>query len=214
MPSRISTDSGIHFGKPCVAGTRIKVEDVIELVRDRIPFHEITSHFYPDLTIDDVHACIQHSIVIDGFDSSELPAGETSNFLERGDYWQTLAAELGIPFDALRFVWDAIEFAPQYHGHEPGGGRFAVPHLNAAEFCDAFLRYTKDMFGKRWEKELTDWNLDTSDKLGRVVFALIDRGLLQRDEHDRESDFDGQLDLRRVQGTVTNGKVLPPSTTQ
>lgn len=55
---RITVDSNIHFGKPCVAGTRIKVRDVLELVREGIEFNQIVKDYYPDLSVDDVRACL------------------------------------------------------------------------------------------------------------------------------------------------------------
>jgi uncharacterized protein (DUF433 family) len=61
MTSRISVDPQIHFGKPCVAGTRITVHDVLELVREGVRFDEIVRDFYPDLTEEDVRACVQSS---------------------------------------------------------------------------------------------------------------------------------------------------------
>lgn len=33
--------SPYHFGKPCIAGTRIPVESILELVQEGIPFAEI-----------------------------------------------------------------------------------------------------------------------------------------------------------------------------
>ena len=53
---RIVIDSNIHFGKPCVAGTRIPVENVMELIQEGIPFSEIIKTYYPDLEIEDVKA--------------------------------------------------------------------------------------------------------------------------------------------------------------
>lgn len=61
---RIVIDSGIHFGKPCIAGTRISVENVLELVQEGIPFREIIAKYYPDLTIHDIKACIQYAVDI------------------------------------------------------------------------------------------------------------------------------------------------------
>jgi len=55
---RIIVDSKIHFGKPCVAGTRIPVENVLELVKEGIPFKKIIEDYYPDLKIEDIKACI------------------------------------------------------------------------------------------------------------------------------------------------------------
>jgi len=62
MSERISTDPNVHFGKPCVAGTRIPVVDVLELVEDGLPFQKIVEDFYPDLTPDDVRACVRYAI--------------------------------------------------------------------------------------------------------------------------------------------------------
>ena len=60
--SRIEVDPQVHFGKPCVAGTRIPVQAVLELVRDEIPAEQIVREFYPDLTVDDVKASVQYAI--------------------------------------------------------------------------------------------------------------------------------------------------------
>jgi uncharacterized protein (DUF433 family) len=60
--SRIQVSPDIHFGKPCVAGTRIPVQSVLELIREAIPFEVIIRDYYPDLESEDVRACIQYAI--------------------------------------------------------------------------------------------------------------------------------------------------------
>ena len=59
MVSRISVDPYVHFGKPCVAGTRIPVQDVLELIGEGIPVAKIISDYYVELTSEDVQACTQ-----------------------------------------------------------------------------------------------------------------------------------------------------------
>ena len=59
--NRIVVDSNIHFGKPCVSGTRIPVEDVLELIQEGKTFTEIVQKYYPDLEIDDVKACASYA---------------------------------------------------------------------------------------------------------------------------------------------------------
>jgi uncharacterized protein (DUF433 family) len=49
--NRIVLDTRIHFGKPCVANTRIPIEDVLELVQENIPF----------LEIEDIQACVVYA---------------------------------------------------------------------------------------------------------------------------------------------------------
>jgi len=61
---RIILDPKVHFGKPCIAGTRIKVEDVLELVEEGIPFAEIVDKYFTDLSIDDIKVCVRYALDI------------------------------------------------------------------------------------------------------------------------------------------------------
>ena len=64
MFERIAVNPQIHFGKPCVAGTRITVQSVLELLGEGFTFAEIAEDYYPDLGIDDIRACIRYAIAI------------------------------------------------------------------------------------------------------------------------------------------------------
>lgn len=61
---RISVVPTIRFGKPCVAGTRITVQEVLELINADLSFNTIIKDYYPDLTPDDIHACVQYAIAL------------------------------------------------------------------------------------------------------------------------------------------------------
>lgn len=61
---RISVNPQIHFGKPCVAGTRITVQSVLELLHEGLSFEEIIRDYYRDLQIDDIRACLQYAIAL------------------------------------------------------------------------------------------------------------------------------------------------------
>ena len=58
MQARIAINPHIHFGKPCVARTRITVQSVLELLDEGLSFAEIIENYYPDLKTDDIHACL------------------------------------------------------------------------------------------------------------------------------------------------------------
>ena len=62
MKERIVVNPNIHFGKPCIAGTRITVQSVLELVKEDISFDEIKKDYYPGLANEDIQACIQYAI--------------------------------------------------------------------------------------------------------------------------------------------------------
>jgi len=63
MDKRIAVNPQIHFGKPCVAGTRITLQNVLELVREGLAIGETIRDYYPDLTPGDIRACVQFATV-------------------------------------------------------------------------------------------------------------------------------------------------------
>jgi uncharacterized protein (DUF433 family) len=77
MNKRISVNPNIHFGKPCITGTRIPVQNILELVREKVSFEEITSDYYPDIKAEDIQACIQYAIDIIASEDIHI-TGETA----------------------------------------------------------------------------------------------------------------------------------------
>lgn len=60
--SRISVDPTVRVGKPCVAGTRIPVRDVLELLHAGESFETIIANYHPDLEEADIQACLQFAM--------------------------------------------------------------------------------------------------------------------------------------------------------
>jgi uncharacterized protein (DUF433 family) len=61
---RISVNPQIHFGKPCIAGTRITVQSILELLNEGLSFGAIIQDYYPDLQTEDIRACLQYAIAL------------------------------------------------------------------------------------------------------------------------------------------------------
>jgi uncharacterized protein (DUF433 family) len=57
---RITVDAGIRFGKPCIAGTRIGVSDILDLFAHGADRAEILEDF-PSLTDGDITAALAYS---------------------------------------------------------------------------------------------------------------------------------------------------------
>ena len=74
MKDRIEVNPGVHFGKPCVAGTRIPVVDVLELVAQALPFDQIIRDYYPQLEREDIQACIRYAIEVVGAEDLHIKA--------------------------------------------------------------------------------------------------------------------------------------------
>jgi uncharacterized protein (DUF433 family) len=74
MIERITVDPEVHFGKPCVAGTRITVQSVLELLDEDLSFDEIIQDYYPDLAPEDIRACVQYAIALVAAEDIHLAA--------------------------------------------------------------------------------------------------------------------------------------------
>ncbi len=74
MLDKITVDPKIHFGKPCVAGTRITVQSVLELIDEGLSFAEITRDYYPELQEDDIRACLRYAIALVAAEDINLAA--------------------------------------------------------------------------------------------------------------------------------------------
>ncbi|NJL81902.1 MAG: DUF433 domain-containing protein [Chloroflexaceae bacterium] len=61
---RIVIDPNLHFGKPCIAGTRITVQDVLTLIAEGLSFAEIIRDCYPSLEVADIQACLAYAIAL------------------------------------------------------------------------------------------------------------------------------------------------------
>ena len=55
---RITIEPGKRSGKPCIRGMRVTVYDVLEYLASGMSEEEILRDF-PDLTSDDIRACLQ-----------------------------------------------------------------------------------------------------------------------------------------------------------
>ncbi len=67
MPTRqkktaeiITLKSGVCGGKPCIRDTRIEISIVLDGLAEGLRPEDIIDH-YPQLTIDDIHACLAYA---------------------------------------------------------------------------------------------------------------------------------------------------------
>jgi uncharacterized repeat protein (TIGR04138 family) len=88
------------------------------------------------------------------------------------------------------FVLAALEFAQ----HRLPARR----HLSGGELAWACRDFALEQFGLLAHTVLAHWGIDATYDLGRIVFMLIDVGLLARQPTDRIEDFDRVYDFEEV----------------
>ena len=88
------------------------------------------------------------------------------------------------------FVLAALEYAQQ-----------RLPtrrHLTGAELAWACRDFALEQFGLLAATVLGHWGITSTADLGRIVFTLIDVGLLARQPSDKLQDFDQVYDFAEV----------------
>jgi uncharacterized protein (DUF433 family) len=64
MLERITVNPNIHFGKPCIEGTRIPVQDVVQLIAEGLSFEQVIKDYYPDINKEDIRACLRYAAAL------------------------------------------------------------------------------------------------------------------------------------------------------
>jgi len=94
---------------------------------------------------------------------------------------------------AYMFVLAALEYAQ--------GRLTARRHLSGGELAWACRDFALEQFGLLAPTVLTYWGVEATEDFGRIVFMLIDVGLLARQDSDRIEDFDRVYDFAEAFGS-------------
>jgi uncharacterized repeat protein (TIGR04138 family) len=114
---------------------------------------------------------------------------------------EQVAADVGLyPPDAFEFVQQGLGFTVQHtHGDaEPVAGPAAQVsrHVSGQQLCEGLRQFALAQWGLLARAVLRRWNVTSTLDFGRIVFALIDAGQLQKTDDDRIDDFRAVYDFR------------------
>ena len=90
-------------------------------------------------------------------------------------------------FEAYSFILAALHYTMT-----------ALPkprHISGQEFCDGIRRYAIDQFGPLARTVLEYWGIRETLDFGKIVFALVEIGLMRKTEEDSLEDFTGAYDF-------------------
>ncbi len=71
-------------------------------------------------------------------------------------------------------------------------------HISGQELADGVRRLAIERFGPLARTVLEYWGIHSTDDLGEMVFALVEVGVLTKQEEDRPEDFEGLFDFEEV----------------
>jgi uncharacterized repeat protein (TIGR04138 family) len=71
-------------------------------------------------------------------------------------------------------------------------------HISGEELAHSCREFALEQFGLTARTVLRYWGIETTEDIGRVVFVLIDVGLLLRHPNDRPEDFGAVYDFAQA----------------
>lgn len=71
-------------------------------------------------------------------------------------------------------------------------------HISGAELAHGLRELAVERFGVMSRTVLEHWGLHSTEDVGRIVFALVECGVLVKQEGDRIEDFRDVYDFREV----------------
>lgn len=109
---------------------------------------------------------------------------------------EQVAADVGIyPVEAYEFIQQGLGFTVhQIHGD----GTASAPnrHVSGQDLCNGLRDYALAQWGLLARAVLRRWNITSTLDFGRIVFALIDAGQMQKTDEDTVEDFRNVYDFR------------------
>ncbi len=109
---------------------------------------------------------------------------------------QDVVEETGLyPVEAFDFVQRGLSYTvSSLHGSESGKGEQL--HVNGQQLCEGLREFAIAQWGYLAGTVLRRWNLASTMDFGRIVFALVEGGLMQATEEDSIEDFRNIYDFK------------------
>lgn len=96
------------------------------------------------------------------------------------------------PRNAYRFVFDALhQTQRRLYQAQLDSEDEAETHISGPELLEGIRRLALKQFGLMSTTVFHQWGIDSTEDFGRLVFELIERGEMRKNESDSITDFCG-----------------------
>lgn len=112
-----------------------------------------------------------------------------------------VANRSGYPIQAFFFVQRGLDFTVRrIHGeppeHLPHTGEPPIDrHVSGEQLCLGLRDFAIEEYGLLARTVLRRWGIRGCEDFGRIVFAMVDAGLMHKNDRDRLEDFIGVFDF-------------------
>lgn len=106
------------------------------------------------------------------------------------------------PTDAFEFVQRGLEYTVNRTHKKPPAGKLEQDppsrHVTGQDLCEGLRLYAIAQYGLLARTVLRRWHVTTSQDFGRIVFAMVDAGLMHKTPDDSLDDFTDVFDFAQA----------------
>jgi len=97
--------------------------------------------------------------------------------------------------EAFRFLFESLDHAVRLAGKEDAEG--SDRHVTGQEVLAGMQAYARERFGPLAASVWRAWGIRDTMDWGRIVFLLVEEGMLKQRDEDSIEDFKSDLDFDR-----------------
>jgi uncharacterized repeat protein (TIGR04138 family) len=96
----------------------------------------------------------------------------------------------GYDLEAYIFVQEALDFLLR--------GMEERRHVNGRELLEGLRRYALEEYGPLARIVLESWGVRRCEDFGRIVFHMVDKGIMRKTDQDSMEDFNGGYEFSQA----------------
>lgn len=111
------------------------------------------------------------------------------------DLWK-IAESTKYPVDAFIFLQKGLDHAVRgIHGDPPedldedDDEQTASRHVSGRQLCHGLRDYAVEQYGLMARTVLARWRIFSCEDFGRIIFAMVDAGIMRKTDDDSIADF-------------------------
>ncbi len=114
------------------------------------------------------------------------------------DLKQVMRDAGGFSPESYRFIRDGLAHTVRMiHGDDASETPASDPgeedsrHVSGRQLCDGLRDYGQRQYGLLARTVLSRWGIRTTEDFGKIIFAMVDAGLMRKTDEDTLADFVG-----------------------
>ncbi len=113
--------------------------------------------------------------------------------------WKKILSTAGpYPIEAFSFVREGLSYTAQHLHENPQDLSEAERHITGQQLCLCLRDFAIEKYGLLVGAVLDHWRVRRTDDFGRIVYAMVEAGLMSKTSNDSLDDFREVYDFGEV----------------